>query len=252
MEYESGALPSIGGTSSLLPVLVVLVFMCCMLCNLYLSIQKNLNLKVLHLLFPLLAFNCIYLGLLTWCPVSEVSTERMQTQRHSMLLHLCASQTVLKDFTQLLGLQCGCLYSNRCYSIGSLTSSQNKSYRYSDNPCQRKNSKPSVKWLFMDCWNYSFFINLAFYFRDNYFNFQHKEVLKVLSSYLHSYTTDIRAMAEKLHFPDWLNGKGSALHPQMWLPYMELYSQKNDRLSNWFVKCDSSFSKGTYQHYLQF
>lgn len=70
------------------------------------------------------------------------------------------------------------------YSTESFTSSQ-KVEMFST-PLQRNSNKSSVKWLFLD---FLFFSNIDFYFRENYFKFLYKELLKILCFQLHSYTT---------------------------------------------------------------
>ena len=70
-----------------------------------------------------------------------------------------------------------------------------------------------------------FFSNIAFYFRDNCFNFLYKEVLKMLSFQLHGYTIVHRSNGRETPFSKvGQGGKGSALHLQIWLSYMKLYS----------------------------
>lgn len=70
-----------------------------------------------------------------------------------------------------------------------------------------------------------FFSNMPFYFGDNYFNFLYKEVLKMLSFQLHSYTIVHRSNGREIPFSKLgQGGKASALHLQIWLSYMKLCS----------------------------
>lgn len=123
-----------GGTCSLLAVLVLLVFVYCMLRNLYLSIRKNLNLKVFHLLFPLLAFNCIYLVLLASCPIHE-GIDRQYSDPEALHAssvrptHLCACSNVFERFQSSFWVAVRMFMFKQtitCSSIRSFTSSQKK------------------------------------------------------------------------------------------------------------------------------
>lgn len=161
--------------------------LCYTLCSLYLCLHRNLNLKVFHLLFPLLAFSCFCLGLLLPWPVHEGI--HGQDSEHSMLLLEGLNVFVLarkfsKSCSCLFRLHCACLCSGtRLWFVALSHSRALKRWRCSGNPLERRSNKLSVKRLFINCLVSS---NIDFYFS---FNFLYKELLKILCFQLYSYTT---------------------------------------------------------------